>query len=112
MEQGIELSKYWCPRKECKDYGKTGKGSIRGLARATNHSQTTIRNWIKVAGDHCRDVNEYYLNELKLERAQVDEIWSYKKQRNLRDSDPLDYGDIDFFQVWYNFVKPHKSLRL
>jgi transposase-like protein len=135
MEPEIELSKYWCPRKDCKDYGKTGKGniiikekygkeeryllkcrscghcfsetrgtaffglhlpkeeilrvlsmlpekgSIRGLARATNHSQDTISKWMKVAGNHCREVDEYYLNNLKLERIQVDEIWSYIKKR-------------------------------
>ena len=28
MESEIELTKYWCPRKDCKDYGKTGKGNI------------------------------------------------------------------------------------
>jgi len=28
MYHEIELSKYWCPRKDCKDYGKTGKGNI------------------------------------------------------------------------------------
>jgi hypothetical protein len=56
------------------------KGSIRGLARATNRSQNTISGWIKVAGDHCSEVNEYYSNNLKLERVQVDEIWSYIKK--------------------------------
>ncbi len=135
MESKIELSSHWCPRKECPDYGKTGKGniiikekygkeeryllkcrtckhcfsetrdtaffflhtpkdevlrvlamlpekgSIRGLARATGHSQNTISSWIKVAGNHCREVNEYYLKDLKLERVQVDEIWSYIKKR-------------------------------
>ena len=134
MESEIELSGYWCPRKQCKDYGKKGKGniiikekygkesryllkcktckhcfsktrgtaffclhaskeevlrvlamlpekgSIRGLARATGHSTNTISYWIKVAGEHCKDVNEYYLNDLKLERVQVDEIWSYIKK--------------------------------
>ncbi len=135
MESEIELSSYWCPRKECPDYGKTGKGniiikekygkeeryllkcrtckhcfsetrdtaffclhtpkdevlrvlamlpekgSIRGLARATGHSQNTISSWIKVAGNHCKEVNEYCLKDLKLERVQVDEIWSYIKKR-------------------------------
>jgi hypothetical protein len=57
------------------------KGSIRGLARATGHSTNTISNWIKVAGEHCKDVNEYYLSDLKLERVQVDAIWSYIKKR-------------------------------
>ena len=135
MESEIDLSAYWCPWKNCKDYGRTGrsniiikekfgkeeryllkcrtcghcfserrgtaffwlhtpkdevlsvlamlpeKGSIRGLARATNHSTNTISYWIKIAGEHCREVNEYYLNDLKLERVQVDEIWSYIKKR-------------------------------
>ena len=134
MEHGIELSNYWCPRKDCRDYGKKGKGniiikekygkderyllkcrtckhcfsetrgtaffclhvqkgevlrilamfpekgSIRGLARATKHSQGTIISWIRVAGKHSREVTDYYLNDLKLERVQVDEIWSYIKK--------------------------------
>jgi transposase-like protein len=135
MESEIDLSGYWCPRKQCKDYRKTGKGniiikekygkesryllkcrtckhcfsetrgtaffslhaskeevlrvlsmlpekgSIRGLARATGHSTNTIMYWMKVAGEHCKEVNDYYLNDLKLERVQVDEIWSYIKKR-------------------------------
>jgi transposase-like protein len=135
MKPEFESSKYWCPRKDCRDYGKTRegniiikekygkeeryllkcrtcghcfsetrgtaffclhaskeevlrvlamlpeKGSIRGLARATNHSQNTVSYWIKVAGEHCREVSEYYLHDLKLERVQVDEIWSYIKKR-------------------------------
>jgi len=134
MEQEIELSRFWCPREDCRDYGKTRKdsiiikekygkeeryllkcrtcghcfsetrgtaffglhapkeevlrvlamlpekGSIRGLARATNHSQNTISYWIKVAGEHCREVNKYYLHDLQLEQVQVDEIWSYIKK--------------------------------
>jgi transposase-like protein len=135
MESEIELSNHWCPRKDCRDFGKTGegniiikekygkeeryllkcrtcghcfsetrgtaffclhapreevlgvlamlpeKGSIRGLSRATHHSQNTISSWMKVAGEHCREVNDYFLQDLQLERVQVDEIWSYIKKR-------------------------------
>jgi hypothetical protein len=28
MESALELPNYWCPNKECKDYGKKGKGNI------------------------------------------------------------------------------------
>jgi uncharacterized protein (DUF433 family) len=59
------------------------KGSIRGLVRATGHSTNTIIYWMKVAGAHFKEVNEYYLSDLKLERVQVDEIWSYIKKRTL-----------------------------
>ncbi len=41
-----------------------------------------------------KEVNDYYLNDLKLERVQVDEIWSYiKKKKNLKESDSIDFGD-------------------
>ena len=28
MEQEIELSRFWCPREDCRDYGKTRKDNI------------------------------------------------------------------------------------
>ena len=28
MEHKFDLSKYWCPRKDCRDYGKAGKGNV------------------------------------------------------------------------------------
>lgn len=57
------------------------KGSIRGVARATGHDKNAICNWLNLAGSHCKEVTEYYLNELHLDRVQVDEIWSYIKKR-------------------------------
>jgi transposase-like protein len=60
------------------------KGSIRGVARATGHDKNAICRWLDLAGSHCKDVTEYYLNELHLNRVQVDEIWSYIKKREER----------------------------
>lgn len=57
------------------------KGSIRGVARATGHDKNAICRWVKLAGSHCKEVTDYYLNELHLDRIQVDEIWSYIKKR-------------------------------
>ena len=43
------------------------KGSIRGVARATGHDKNAICNWVKLAGSHCKEVTEYYLdNRYKL----------------------------------------------
>jgi len=71
------------------------KGSIRGVARATGHDKNTICRWLDLAGAHCREVTEYYLNELCLDRVQVDEIRSYiKKEKNVTCSDPDEYGDV------------------
>jgi hypothetical protein len=60
------------------------KGSIRGVAQATGHDKNAICKWLDLAGSHCREVTEYYLNELHLNRIQVDEIWSYIKKREER----------------------------
>jgi hypothetical protein len=57
------------------------KGSIRGVARATAHDKNAICRWLDLAGSHCKEVTDYYLTELHLDRVQVDEIWSYIKKR-------------------------------
>ena len=57
------------------------KGSIRGVARATGHDKNAICNWVNLAGSHCKEITEYYLSDLHLNRVQVDEIWSYIKKR-------------------------------
>ena len=60
------------------------KGSIRGVARSTGHDKNAICRWLDLAGAHCREVTDYYLTELHLDRVQVDEIWSYIKKRKER----------------------------
>lgn len=60
------------------------KGSIRGVARATGHKPNTICDWVRVAGEQCKKVNDYLLHDLHLNRVQVDEIWSFiKKKRKM-----------------------------
>ena len=60
------------------------KGSIRGVGRATGHDKNAICRWINLAGAHCKEVTDYYLTELHMDRVQVDEIWSYIKKRKER----------------------------
>ncbi len=57
------------------------KGSIRGLARATGYDKDTICAWIRRAGEHTKQVNEYFMRDLHLNAVQVDEIWAYIKKR-------------------------------
>lgn len=57
------------------------KGSIRGTARATGHDKDSICRWLDIAGSHCKEVTDYYIQDLDLAQVQVDEIWSYIKKR-------------------------------
>jgi len=60
------------------------KGSIRGAAQASSHSISTVCRWIDLAGKHCKEVNDYFLKDLRLDRVQIDEIWSYIKKGEKR----------------------------
>lgn len=57
------------------------KTSIRGLARATGHDKNAISRWIQLAGKQAKEVNEFFLKDLRLTQVQIDEIWSYIKKR-------------------------------
>ncbi len=57
------------------------KGSIRGTGRATGHDKDTICRWLDIAGAHCKEVTDYFFQELELGQVQIDEIWSYIKKR-------------------------------
>ncbi len=133
--QDLDVSGFWCPNKECSDYGKSGKGniipkelygkqntlllkcknckqcfsenrgtiffdlktpkkeiirtlalvpekgSIRAASRITGHDKNVICKWLDYAGKHCKEFNDYFLQDLELSRVQVDEIWAFIKKR-------------------------------
>ncbi len=56
------------------------KGSIRGVARATEHGKDTICKWVKVTGAHSKEVTDYFLKDMNLKKVEVDEIWLYIKK--------------------------------
>jgi len=66
----------WFQRKEA-------FGEQRGFQ---GHDKGTICKWVDLAGKHCREVTDYFLKELRLDRVQVDEIWSYIKKGEKRRS--------------------------
>ena len=57
------------------------KGSIRAVGRVTGHKPDTIIRWIRLAGAHAKEVNEYFLQEMEMTQVQVDEIWAFIKKK-------------------------------
>ena len=69
------------------------KGSIRSTTRAMGVDKDTVASWLKRAGEHCEEVTDYLLRDLKLSQIQIDEIWSFvKKDKNLKPDDPDEAG--------------------
>ena len=57
------------------------KVSFRAIARITGHHLDTIRSIADVVAEHCKKFNEYFIQELKLDPIEVDEMWSFVKKK-------------------------------
>jgi hypothetical protein len=44
------------------------KESIRGVAKSSGHDKSTICKWVDLAGRHCEEVTDYFLQDLHLDR--------------------------------------------
>jgi transposase-like protein len=56
---------------------------VRATSRLLNINKDTVNRVILRAGEHCEIVLSNLLRSLKLNEAQLDELWSFVKKRNL-----------------------------
>jgi IS1 family transposase len=69
--------------------------SIRSISRMTDVDRNTIASLLVKTGDHCNDLMDGAMRNLRCQYVQCDEIWTYvgKKQRQVRDDDSPELGD-------------------
>ena len=69
--------------------------SIRGIERLTGTNRNTIMRLGKRIGDACQRFHHARMRGLQVSCLELDETWSFvrKKQQNLQDGDPAEYGD-------------------
>ena len=56
------------------------KSSFRGVARATGHHLDTIRSLASDVAEHCGEVTEFLLQDVKLGTHEIDEFWNFVKK--------------------------------
>jgi transposase-like protein/IS1 family transposase len=73
--------------------------SIRSAERITGLHRDTIIRLLVLAGERCIALMDTQMRNLRCQRIQSDEIWSFvtKKQRNIRVDDPDEFGDAWVF---------------
>ena len=54
--------------------------SFRGVARQTLHNKNTICAYVNLIANHCGQVNDILLNDVKLGVHEIDEMWNYVKK--------------------------------
>ncbi|MDP3181825.1 MAG: IS1 family transposase [Desulfobaccales bacterium] len=66
--------------------------SIRSVERMTGVHRDTIMRLMCRVGQGCANLMDSYMQNLKCQNVQVDEIWCYvgKKQRHLKDTDNIE----------------------
>lgn len=70
--------------------------SIRSVARMTDVSKPTILKLLADLGTVCAEYHDRTVRELRCQRLQLDEIWSYvgAKQKNVPDEKRGEWGDL------------------
>lgn len=57
---------------------------LRGVAEVMEVKLDTVRHWLRVAAEHCEQVNALLLRELKVSQVELDALWSFVKKNDLR----------------------------
>ena len=55
--------------------------SFRGIARQTQHNKNTICSYVNLLAQHCEQVNDMLLKDIKLGVHEIDEMWSFVKKK-------------------------------
>ena len=73
----------------------TEGNSIRSVERLTGVHRDTIMRLSTRVGDACHRLHHARLRGLQVSCLELDETWSFvfKKQHNLQEQDPVEYGD-------------------
>jgi transposase-like protein len=61
---------------------------ISSLARAKEHKEETIIDWIRAAGQHAETLEEVLLAEHRIERGQLDGLWAYVRNKGEKKTTP------------------------
>ena len=62
----------------CRHFVETN--SFRGVARQTKHNKNTICSYVDLIANHCEQVNNILIYDVKLGINEIDEFWSFVKK--------------------------------
>jgi IS1 family transposase len=88
--------------------------SIRATSRLTGVDRGTVMNLGVVVGRGCAVLHDTLMRDLQLSRIELDEAWSFvaKKQKQVRQDDPDDFGDQYVFVALAGAAKAIISYRV
>lgn len=58
--------------------------ALRAVAGALEVKLDTVRFWLQQAATHAEKVNEALVKQLRVERVELDELWTFVRKKNFR----------------------------
>jgi hypothetical protein len=58
--------------------------SLRGVSSVLGVKLDTARLWLARSAQHAQQVNELLVKEIKVNRVELDELWSFVRKKNFR----------------------------
>jgi transposase-like protein len=58
--------------------------SLRGVSNALGVKLDTVRQWLARSARHAEQVNDVLIKEIKVNRVELDELWSFVRKKNFR----------------------------
>lgn len=62
----------------CKHLVETN--SLRGVARQIGYNKNTVCSYVELIAQHCEQVNDMLIKDVKLGTHEIDEIWTFVKK--------------------------------
>ena len=59
--------------------------SLRSIAEILNVKLDTVRGWLERAAEHSEEVNNVLLKDLKVSKVELDELWTFVKNKQYRE---------------------------
>ena len=57
---------------------------IRAIAEVLQTKPNTVLAWLRRAAEHSTEVEKHWLGELKVDKVELDELWTFVKKKQLR----------------------------
>ena len=69
------------------------RNSLRAVERTQQHPTDAVLHWLDLAGQHCARLSKHLIRDVRLQQAQIDELWTFVKKTG---SSPADRSS----RVW------------
>ena len=56
---------------------------LRAIADVLEIKLDTVRGWLQRAAEHCDEVNAILMKDIKVDKVELDELWTFVKKKQL-----------------------------